>query len=202
MRRFLPVFLALLLLLAGCAVPSAPEADDFVGTYPVDGYAPDPWDLAAVPYSYQGQGKLFSVQCAVRELTQAEHMAKIQLTAATLSQLELAREQHPEQEGRYTFLMAQVSADLTHMQNAHTIYVTEITGTPLQEMPEHTLVRYTITSEGETILSSAAAVGAVPWLSLLNTDDGLYSEGLLLPCRDEYTLHITCEGQTESIPLT
>ena len=202
MHRILPVFLTLLILLAGCAVPAAPEADDFIGTYPVEGYAPDPWDLAAVPYSYQRQGELFSVQCTVRELTQAEHTAKIQLAAASLSQLEQAREQHPEQEGRYTFLMGQVSADLTHMQNAQALYVTEITGTPLQELPENTLVRYTLTSEGKTILSSAATVGTVPWLSQVNTDDGLYSEGMLLPCLDEYTFHLTCEGQTESITLT
>ena len=202
MKRIAPVFLSLLLLLAGCAVSAAPCTEDFVGTYPVEGYAPDPWDLAAVPYSYQGQGRLFSVQCTVRELTEAERTAKLQLTAACLSQLELTQKQHPEQADRCAFLIGQVSTDLGHMQSARALYVTEITATPLQDLPENALVRYTITSGGQTLLSSAATAGAVPWLSLVNTDDGLYSEGLLLPFQDEYTLHLTCADHSETITLT
>ena len=205
MKLIFPLLLSTALvfsLLAGCAAPAAPAAESFVGTYPVEDYAPDPWDLAAAPYSFQGHGTLFSVQCTVRPMTEAEIQARLQLTEATLSQLKLSQQEHPEQEGRCAFLMGQVSADLSHLQNAEAIYVTEITGTVLADLPEDSLVRYSIISGGETVLSSANVAGAVPWLSLVNTDDGLYSEGLLLPYRDDYTIRLTCRDQTETLPLT
>ena len=41
-------------LLAGCQQTETVSVPPAVGCYPVEGYAPDPADLAAAPYTYTG----------------------------------------------------------------------------------------------------------------------------------------------------
>ena len=41
-------------LLAGCQQTETVSVPPVVGCYPVEGYAPDPADLAAAPYTYTG----------------------------------------------------------------------------------------------------------------------------------------------------
>ena len=54
-------------LLAGCQQTETVSVPPAVGCYPVEGYAPDPADLAAAPYTYTGGAQGISVTCTVRQ---------------------------------------------------------------------------------------------------------------------------------------
>ena len=55
-------------LLAGCQQTETVSVPPAVGCYPVEGYAPDPADLAAAPYTYTGGAQGISVTCTVRQI--------------------------------------------------------------------------------------------------------------------------------------
>lgn len=55
-------------LLAGCQQTETVSVPPVVGCYPVEGYAPDPADLAAAPYTYTGGAQGISVTCTVRQV--------------------------------------------------------------------------------------------------------------------------------------
>ena len=65
-------------LLAGCQQTETVSVPPVVGCYPVEGYAPDPADLAAAPYTYTGGAQGISVTCTV---WQAEPAAFFVLSA-------------------------------------------------------------------------------------------------------------------------
>ena len=62
-------------LLAGCQQTETVSVPPAVGCYPVEGYAPDPADVAAAPYSYTGGAEGISVTCTVRQAEPAAFSA-------------------------------------------------------------------------------------------------------------------------------
>ena len=198
--------LLLFLLLTGCGGPAANgnAPVDFVGNHPTEGYVPETASVQAVPYSYQGRGEVFSVTCTVRTLTEAERDFKVRLKAESLAQLEGAKVRFPQQADRYLPLMEKLRAEIEVLEQADVLYVTEVMGVCSDENAaalRGEAVSYTITAGARTVLSSCSAVTAVPWLSILNTADGAYSEGVLLPLRDSCAVTVTCGGMTETFPL-
>lgn len=69
-------------LLAGCQQTETVSVPPVVGCYPVEGYAPDPADLAAAPYTYTGGAQGISVTCTVRQAEPAAFFALLQEKAA------------------------------------------------------------------------------------------------------------------------
>ena len=65
-------------LLAGCQQTETVSVPPVVGCYPVEGYAPDPADLAAAPYTYTGGAQGISVTCTVRQAEPAAFFALLQ----------------------------------------------------------------------------------------------------------------------------
>ena len=65
-------------LLAGCQQTETVSVPPAVGCYPVEGYAPDPADLAAAPYTYTGGAQGISVTCTVRQAEPAAFSALLQ----------------------------------------------------------------------------------------------------------------------------
>ena len=74
-------------LLAGCQQTETVSVPPAVGCYPVEGYAPDPADRAAAPYTYTGGAQSVSVTCTVRQAEPAAFSALLQEKAALCAQL-------------------------------------------------------------------------------------------------------------------
>ena len=90
-------------LLAGCQQTETVSVPPAVGCYPVEGYAPDPADLAAAPYTYTGGAQGISVTCTVRQAEPAAFSALLQEKAALCAQLAQNKRANPDpsyQQGR------------------------------------------------------------------------------------------------------
>ena len=94
-------------LLAGCQQTETVSVPPAVGCYPVEGYAPDPADLAAAPYTYTGVAQGISVTCTVRQAEPAAFSALLQEKAALCAQLAQNKWANPDpsyQQGQESLL--------------------------------------------------------------------------------------------------
>ena len=139
-----------------------------VGCYPVEGYAPDPADLAAAPYTYTGGAQGISVTCTVRQAEPAAFSALLQEKAALCAQLAQNKRANPDpsyQQGQES-LLAKAQGEQAALQQAGTVYET------------------TLLLKGQERLT------------LYNTPAGEYSEGVLLPHLPSYQVSLeTGEGE-------
>ena len=82
---------------------------------------------------------------------------------------------------------------------AEQIYLTELLVT--HNGTEAEQFRYSV-SDGGTLYLSGYAAGGEVWCRLANTPDGSYTEGLLLPFRQQYSMEICYGEEREEIALT
>ena len=151
-------------LLAGCQQTETVSVPPAVGCYPVEGYAPDPADLAAAPYTYTGGAQGISVTCTVRQAEPAAFSALLQEKAALCAQLAQNKRANPDpsyQQGQESLLakaqgeQVYLSLPLAPGQERLTLY-----NTPAGEYSEGVLLphlpSYQVsleTGEGEPPLS-------------------------------------------------
>ena len=85
------------------------------------------------------------------------------------------------------------------LEEAEQIYLTELLVT--HNGTEAEQFRYSV-SDGGTLYLSGYAAGGEVWCRLANTPDGSYTEGLLLPFRQQYSMEICYGEEREEIALT
>ena len=115
-------------LLAGCQQTETVSVPPVVGCYPVEGYAPDPADLAAAPYTYTGGAQGISVTCTVRQAEPAAFFALLQEKAALCAQLAQNKWANPDpsyQQGQES-LLAKAQGEQAALQQAGTVYETTL----------------------------------------------------------------------------
>ena len=115
-------------LLAGCQQTETVSVPPAVGCYPVEGYAPDPADLAAAPYTYTGGAQGISVTCTVRQAEPAAFSALLQEKAALCAQLAQNKRANPDpsyQQGQES-LLAKAQGEQAALQQAGTVYETTL----------------------------------------------------------------------------
>lgn len=204
----LTVLLLAILCASSCGRPDrSPSSPAVTGLYPQSGPHPAPSSktLEAVPYSYQGTGDLFQVTCTIRALTPEEAEQLLQSKKSSLSQMaqNQQRQQDPERAGAQTELIQTLQQQILALEEAETLYATEVLGvyTGTAPLDGRTLISLTLSSGDTVYLSTAAAADAEPWVFLVSTADGAYSEGVLLPPEDSYQVQIRSDGLTDTFSL-
>lgn len=198
------------ILLSGCGVTESDsqsmgnreEEQTVIGVYSTPGYRPGAEDISAIPYEYNGAGDFFSVSCKIRVLSEEEQEFQIQKKQEELGQLEQLKEEYPER--GYQKMVDETTEKINILSSAEKVYVTEIFGSFIGEgEPENKVLQYEI-SQGEEkyIAAEVTATSDVSlWVSLLNTADGAYSEGILLPYKDNYEIKVHCGSMEDSFEL-
>lgn len=193
------------ILFAGCGAAALGEEADFesVGVYSVPGYRPAEEDLGAVPYSYRGEGKEFSVVCSIRSLTEEERRFAAEQKMVQISQTAQMKEEYPGRAEEYEDILEKLQRETTAIREAERLYVTELQGTYTGngEFDAAEPVRYSVSDNGTVCLASAGAISAAPWVSLINAADGSYSEGILLPHRESYEITVQYGDKTDTFTL-
>lgn len=188
-------------LLAGCQQTETVSAPPAVGCYPVEGYVPDPADLAAAPYTYTGGAQGVSVTCTVQQADPADFSFLLQEKAALCSQLEQNKWANPDPSYQQSqeSLLAKVQGERAALQQAGTVYETTLLLKGIGQAEGQVL---TLSSGEQVYLSVPLALGQER-LTLYNTPAGEYSEGVLLPHLPSYQVSLeTGEGKTPlSFPL-
>ena len=192
MRRIVAWMMALLLCVVGTGcgrqLGGPISYEDFTGTYPVEGYVPSQEDLGRAPYSYAGAGPHFSVVLNVRQAREAERSVLIQGKWASAETMAQSGADFPERSEEYNALALKATEEAMALEEAEQIYLTE-------------QFRYSV-SDGGTLYLSGYAAGGEVWCRLANTPDGSYTEGLLLPFRQQYSMEICYGEEREEIALT
>ena len=117
-----------LFLLLGCCLLAGCQQTETVSVPPVEGYAPDPADLAAAPYTYTGGAQGISVTCTVRQAEPAAFSALLQEKAALCAQLAQNKRANPDpsyQQGQES-LLAKAQGEQAALQQAGTVYETTL----------------------------------------------------------------------------
>ena len=194
------------ILLSGCGVvddnkqSTSEEPQEVIGLYSSADYRPGTEDISAVPYDYHGEGDYFSIICKVRVLSEEEQEFQVQKKRAEVKQLEQLKEEYPERE--YQGMIEKVADEISALSNAENVYATEIFGAFIgEDQPESNAIRYEISQEDEKYIAASAVLDAPFWVSILNTADGSYSDGILLPCKDSYEITIQCGSIEDSVKL-
>ena len=192
MRRIVAWMMALLLCVVGTGcgrqLGGPISYEDFTGTYPVEGYVPSQEDLGRAPYSYAGAGPHFSVVLNVRQAREAERSVLIQGKWASAETMAQSGADFPERSEEYNALALKATEEATELLVTHN-------GTEAEQF------RYSV-SDGGTLYLSGYAAGGEVWCRLANTPDGSYTEGLLLPFRQQYSMEICYGEEREEIALT
>ena len=203
MRRIGAWMMALLLCVVGTGcgrqLGSPISYEDFTGTYPVEGYVPSQEDLGRAPYSYAGAGPHFSVVLNVRQASEAERSVLIQGKWASAETMAQSGADFPERSEEYNALALKATEEAMALEEAEQIYLTELLVT--HNGTEAEQFRYSV-SDGGTLYLSGYAAGGEGWCRLANTPDGSYTEGLLLPFRQQYSMEICYGEEREEIALT
>ena len=161
-------------LLAGCQQTETVSVPPAVGCYPVEGYAPDPADLAAAPYTYTGGAQGISVTCTVRQ-----------------AQNKRANPDPSYQQGQES-LLAKAQGEQAALQQAGTVYETTLLLKGIGQAEGQVLTL----SSGEQVYLSLPLAPGQERLTLYNTPAGEYSEGVLLPHLPSYQVSLeTGEGE-------
>lgn len=194
------------ILLSGCGVmegdqqSTSEEPQTVIGVYSSPDYTPGTEDISAVPYEYHGEGDYFSVICKVRVLSEEEQEFQVQKKQEELGQLEQLKEEYPAR--GYQEMIEKTTDEISVLSNADNVYVTEIYGSFIGEgQPDSKVVQYEISQGDEKYIAAGAALDSPLWVSLLNTADGSYSDGILLPCKDSYEITIQCGSIEDSFKL-
>ena len=206
MRKGTAAFLALIVVLGiigltGCEKGQEPVPFPFVGSFPIEGYAPQKEDLEQVPYSYRGESDHFSIFCTIWQDSSEERSALIIHTQALLEQIKQEQKNYPERD--YTGLLEKVERDLSVLQEREDVYFTQVRGRYAGEPKEEAFAQYAI-SQGETVYLSALVFPKgveTTWVTLANTGDGSYTQGVLLPCEEEYEMRIQYGDVDETLLL-
>ena len=181
-------------LLAGCQQTETVSVPPAVGCYPVEGYAPDPADLAAAPYTYTGGAQGISVTCTVRQAEPAAFSALLQEKAALCAQLAQNKRANPDpsyQQGQES-LLAKAQGEQAALQKAGTVYETTLLLKGIGQAEGQVLTL----SSGEQVYLSLPLAPGQERLTLYNTPAGEYSEGVLLPHLPSYQVSLeTGEGE-------
>ena len=181
-------------LLAGCQQTETVSVPPAVGCYPVEGYAPDPADLAAAPYTYTGGAQGISVTCTVRQAEPAAFSALLQEKAALCAQLAQNKRANPDpsyQQGQES-LLAKAQGEQAALQQAGTVYETTLLLKGIGQAEGQVLTL----SSGEQVYLSLPLAPGQERLTLYNTPAGEYSEGVLLPHLPSYQVSLeTGEGE-------
>ena len=181
-------------LLAGCQQTETVSVPPVVGCYPVEGYAPDPADLAAAPYTYTGGAQGISVTCTVRQAEPAAFFALPQEKAALCAKLAQNKWANPDpsyQQGQES-LLAKAQGEQAALQQAGTVYETTLLLKGIGQAEGQVLTL----SWGEQVYLSLPLAPGQERLTLYNTPVGEYSEGVLLPHLPSYQVSLeTGEGE-------
>lgn len=167
-------------LLAGCQQTETVSVPPAVGCYPVEGYAPDPADLAAAPYTYTGGARAISVTCTVRQAEPAAFSALLQEKAALCAQLAQNKRANPDpsyQQGQES-LLAKAQGEQAALQQAGTVYETTLLLKGIGQAEGQVL---TLSSGEQVYLSLPAGPGTGTGAPCTTRPAGEYSEGVLLP---------------------
>lgn len=105
----------------------------------------------------------------------------------------------PERSEEYNALALKATEEAMALEEAEQIYLTELLVT--HNGTEAEQFRYSV-SDGGTLYLSGYAAGGEVWCRLANTPDGSYTEGLLLPFRQQYSMEICYGEEREEIALT
>jgi hypothetical protein len=194
------------ILLSGCGTmeknqqSTSEKSQTVIGVYGTPDYRPGAEDISAVPYEYHGEGKFFSVICKVRVMNEEEQEFQVAKKQEELGQMEQLKEEYPARE--YQEMIEKITNEISVLSNAENVYVTEIFGSFIgEDQPDSKAVQYEISQGDEKYIAAGAALDAPLWVSLLNTADGSYSEGILLPCKDSYEITIQCGNIEDSFKL-
>ena len=205
-RTIIPLLLSCAFIFSGCSSNknnTASENIDFTGNFPVENYVPDRNDVRAVPYTYVGEGINFNIVCNVRKLTEDERIFKIAMKKEAREQLEQTKEQYHQYSDEYEELIDKTDFETEMLEQADELYVTEILGEykGRGKITDDSIASYSIVCDDEKILSSASPANAEQWISIINTADGSYTEGIFLPDRESLEMTITYGATTESVTL-
>ena len=163
-------------LLAGCQQTETVSVPPAVGCYPVEGYAPDPADLAAAPYTYTGGAQGISVTCTVRQAEPAAFSALLQEKAALCAQLAQNKRANPDpsyQQGQES-LLAKAQGEQAALQQAGTVYETTLLLKGIGQAEGQVLTL----SSGEQVYLSLPLAPGQERLTLYNTPAGAPSAQL------------------------
>lgn len=206
MKKCAGILCCIGILLSGCGVmegnqqSTSEEPQTAIGVYSSPDYRPGTEDISAVPYEYRGEGDSFSITCKVRVLSEEEQEFQVQKKQEELVQLEQLQEEYPARE--YQEMVEKTTDEISVLSNAENVYVTEIFGSFIGEgQPDSEVVQYEISQGDEKYIAAGTALNSTIWVSLLNTADGSYSEGILLPCKDSYEITIQCGSIEDSFKL-
>lgn len=158
----------------------------------VENNAPDAESIKAIPYSYRGEGKYFSVQCDVRTLTHSERQENIMLKKDMINQLFALQKQEPLREEYYRLIIDKIKRDIEIFENED-LYITHITGRLKDQtinLKDKDIISFSIERKGKTYLSSSALLNSKFWASIINSSDGSYSQGAFLPNKDDYNIKV------------
>lgn len=194
------------IILSGCGViednqkSTSEDSQTAIGVYGSPDYRPGTEDISAVPYEFRGEGDSFSVICKVRVLSGEEQEFQVQKKQEELGQLEQLKEEYPARE--YQEMVDKTINEISVLSDAENVYVTEIFGSFIgTDQPDSEVVQYEISQGDEKYIAAGTALDSPLWVSLLNTADGSYSEGILLPCKDSYEITIQCGSIEDSFKL-
>lgn len=194
------------ILLSGCSNNGLNDKSSFeaVGVYRIEGYSPSEKDISEIPYSYHGQGNYFSVVCDVRALNTDERQFAISSKEQELLQIQQLKTDYPERSADYERMIEKVQSEITAIKSADVLYITELFAEYIgsDNMDEAKgRVRYSISKEDAVYLSGESVIKSNLWVSLKNTANGNYSEGILLPYKDSYEITIEYEDKVDTFPL-
>ena len=182
-------------LLAGCQQTETVSVPPAVGCYPVEGYAPDPADLAAAPYTDTGGAQGISVTCTVRQAEPAAFSALLQEKAALCAQLAQNKRANPDPvrisgARKASWPKPRGSRPPCSRRARCMRPPFLLKGIGQAEGQVLTL------SSGEQVYLSLPLAPGQERLTLYNTPAGEYSEGVLLPHLPSYQVSLeTGEGE-------
>ncbi|MDO5389333.1 MAG: hypothetical protein Q4F63_08875 [Clostridia bacterium] len=175
---------------------------EIVGIYSYNGYAPDFNDLASVPYSYSGKTDNFVVTCNVRKASEGDIWLLLKRKENYISICENSKNYKPNKINDNNNLIEQAEHEIKAIEQADNLYVTEMLLTYSGDSKSTAQAYITISSNKETYFSFYADVNTNNMMSLINTDDGTYSEGILLPKKDSYEMTIKYKNKKEKLTLS
>ena len=180
------------------------KVEEYIGNHPIENYVPDEASINSVPYSYKGEGKYFSVTCDVRLLTHSEKQERIALKINEINQLLESAKEHPLRAKHYRLIIDKIKRDIEIFANQD-LYVTEVKGRlkdPTVNLKENDVLSFYIEGKDRTYLSSSTFLESQSWATIINSKDGGYSQGILLPNNEGYNIKICCGDIEDNIKLT
>lgn len=199
MKKVLLLFCVSFLVLGfgGCHTGDQAAIPPTVGVFPTPGYVPNAEDMEAAPYTFTGFSDTFELEGKVYPASEQDIALLLSQKEATIRACEQSKLKNPDNVGDYNLLIEKTEQEIASINSAKGLYVTQIQWRFLGNSREVSSVQMTVSHDGMVYLSFAGNASGT--ITLMNTKDGSYSEGILLPKKQAYDVTIQCQGKEEDI---